>query len=139
MSPEDLARIHAAAFTDQRPWSAAEFADLTDSAHVFLAACPQAFALGRCIAGETELLTLATLPEARGQGLGRKMLRCYHDAALQRRGESSFLEVAETNHIAIRLYESEGYTQTAKRPNYYRLTTGQRVGALIFSRPLNRQ
>ena len=139
MSPEDLAHIHAKAFTTQRPWSAAEFADLTDSAHVFLVECGQAFAIGRCIAGETELLTLATLPEAQGQGLGREMLRRYHDAAMQREGESSFLEVAETNHIAIRLYESEGYTQTAKRPNYYRLTTGQRVDALIFSRPLNRQ
>lgn len=139
MTPEDLAQIHAAAFNDQRPWSAAEFASLTDSPHVFLVTEQRCFALGRCIAGETELLTLATAPDMQSQGLGRRMLRQYHDAALQRGGQSSFLEVAETNHIAIRLYESEGYTQTAKRPNYYRLTSGKRVDALIFTRPLNRQ
>lgn len=135
MTPDALARTHAEAFTDQRPWTAAEFADLLSSPHVFVVGDADSFALGRVIAGEAELLTLATAPATQGQGKGRDTLRAYHQVASTRGAQDGFLEVAETNRVAIRLYQSEGYSQTAKRPNYYRLTNGQRVAALILNRP----
>jgi ribosomal-protein-alanine N-acetyltransferase len=134
--PDALAQTHARAFTDQRPWSAAEFADLLTSPHVFLVGDATSFALGRVIAGEAELLTLATDPDAQGRGLGRATLAAYHTAAQARDADTAFLEVAETNTTAIRLYETAGYARTAQRPDYYRMRDGQRVAAIIMNRAL---
>ncbi|MBR9650874.1 GNAT family N-acetyltransferase [Thalassovita aquimarina] len=134
MTPEALARLHRAAFTTQRPWSEAEFRDLLASPHVFLVETDHAFALGRVIAGEAELLTLATDPAYQRQGQGRMVLQLYHDEALRRRAETFFLEVAENNLPAIALYRANGYAKTAERPNYYRQTDGSRVAAWIMTR-----
>ncbi|SEQ09694.1 ribosomal protein S18-alanine N-acetyltransferase [Thalassovita taeanensis] len=136
MAPEDLARLHAAAFTTLRPWSAAEFETLLASPYVFLAAQPQGFALGRVIADEAELLTLATDPAHRRQGLGRDLLHRYHDTAQQRGATTTFLEVAEDNQPAIALYHSDGYAIMAQRRDYYRTTQGTRLAALIMRRAL---
>lgn len=134
MIGEDLARIHGAAFVQQRPWSVAEFADLLASPHVFVETTGAAFALGRVIAGEAELLTLACIPEAQSQGLGRQVLQRFHNAAAQRNADTAFLEVAANNDRAIRLYESEGYLLVANRRDYYQLTNGQRMDARIYRR-----
>ncbi|MCG7493616.1 GNAT family N-acetyltransferase [Thalassobius sp. Cn5-15] len=134
--PDALAQTHARAFTDQRPWSAVEIADLLSSRHVFLIGDTTSFALGRVIAGEAELLTLATDPDAQGGGLGRATLATYHATAQARGAATAFLEVAETNIAAIRLYETAGYTRAALRPDYYRMQKGQRVAAIIMNRIL---
>lgn len=136
-SSADLAQIHAAAFTDQRPWSAAEFADLLARPQVFVVSDTAGFALGQIILDEVELLTLAIAPDHQGQGHGRRMLEAYHQEAVQRGGLSSFLEVAESNGKAIRLYETAGYAHLAKRERYYRLTDGQQAAACVMKRDLN--
>lgn len=136
MTPDDLARLHAAAFRDQRPWSAVEFSELLDSHLVFLAEVPHGFALGRVIVDEAELLTLAVDPNHQHQGLGRRAMAQYHQIASSKGALSSFLEVAETNDTARKLYDSIGYRQIALRPNYYRLTNGKIVGAVSMSCPI---
>ena len=136
MTPEDLAELHRAAFTTQRPWSESEFRDLLSSPHVFLVATDWAFALGRVIAGEAELLTLATDPAHQRQGQGEAVLDLYHAEAVRRGAESFFLEVAENNLPAINLYLKSGYVQTAIRPDYYRQPDGSRVAAWIMTRHL---
>ncbi|WP_323779676.1 GNAT family N-acetyltransferase [Thalassovita sp.] len=136
MKAEELARIHRDAFTAQRPWAASEFRSLLSSPHVFVVFSDHAFALGRVIAEEAELLTLATEPEYQRQGQGRTVLDLYHAAAQERGAETSFLEVAENNLPAIKLYRTAGYEQTAIRPGYYRQPDGSAVAALILSRSL---
>jgi len=76
MTPDSLASLHARCFTTPAPWSAASFAAFLADPAVFLIADPQgrAFLLGRVIAGEAELLTLATAPESRRLGLARDLL-----------------------------------------------------------------
>ncbi|MHA7850628.1 GNAT family N-acetyltransferase [Roseovarius sp.] len=132
-----LARLHDRAFAGQsRAWQASEFAALLDSEHVFAMGEPRAFALGRVIADEAELLTLATDPASRRQGLGRACLAAFEDEARRRGAVQAFLEVAETNGAAVALYLAAGYQQSARREGYYRLDDGRRADALILTKKL---
>lgn len=136
MTPQDLARLHAAAFTMPRPWSAQEFTDLLASPHVFLTAVPHAFAMGRVIADEAELLTIATDPAKRRQGLGRSCLTTFESMAQARGATSAFLEVAADNPAALALYLGNGWRISGTRPRYYHAPDGGRVDAQILSKTL---
>lgn len=136
MTPEDLAALHGRAFSRQRPWNAPEFASLLDAPSVFLVHDDHAFALGRVIVDEAELLTLATDPNHQRQGLGRKLLTAFHHCAQTRGARRAFLEVAADNAPAIALYQGAGYAQDGRRPGYYHMTHGAHVDALIMSRAL---
>jgi ribosomal-protein-alanine N-acetyltransferase len=120
VTPDELAAIHAAAFTEApRPWSAAEFADLLASPLCFLCAEPGGFALGRAVAGEAELLTIAVRPEAQGQGKGGALLAAFLAEAARRGASRCFLEVSERNAPAIALYRRAGFALAARRRHYY--------------------
>lgn len=138
MTPEALAALHAAAFTAPPPWSAASFAALLDSPQVFLVAEPQgrAFALGRVVAGEAELLTLATDPGARRRGWARACLEGFDAEARRRGADTAFLEVAEDNAAARALYAATGWQSAGRRPGYYPGPAGTRVAALILCKSL---
>ena len=132
MTPEALAQTHARAFAPLRGWSAQEFRDLLDSPHVFQVSHNNAFALGRVIAGEAELLTIAVPAECQRQGLGRHCLLAFESRARALGATSSFLEVAEDNDAALALYRVAGYRQIARRMNYYSRPDGEKVSALIM-------
>ncbi|PKQ12235.1 MAG: ribosomal-protein-alanine acetyltransferase [Alphaproteobacteria bacterium HGW-Alphaproteobacteria-1] len=120
MTPETLATVHARAFAGQgRAWSAAEFAALMASPLVFVTGDTRGFALGRVIADEAELLTLATDPGHRRQGHARACLSAFAAEASARGADTAFLEVAEDNAAALALYDGAGFTQTARRAGYY--------------------
>ncbi len=130
-----LADIHAASFETPRPWSETEFAGLLSMQGVFLVTGDgPSFALGRYVAEESELLTIAVSPEARGQGLGRRMLNAYDAAARTQGARASFLEVAADNVAAISLYLSEGYSESGRRKAYYTAPDGAKIDALIFEK-----
>lgn len=134
MTPADLARLHALCFSSPPPWSAASFGALLASPHVFLCCGPEgnAFALGRTIGPEAELLTLATDPASRRQGRARALMHEFEREALARGASSLFLEVAENNAPALALYAECGFVQAGRRPNYYRARDGQPVAALLL-------
>ena len=136
MTPLQMAKLHAAAFTTQRPWSEAEFATLIESPHVFIITDPYCFALGRAVADEVELLTLATNPNQQRHGHAQRCLKRFHQEARARQASTALLEVASDNQAACRLYENNHYSIFAERPNYYHRPNGQRIAALIMSRPL---
>jgi len=138
LTPQALAALHARAFTTPPPWSAAAFAGLLDSPLVFLTADPEgrAFALGRVVAGEAELLTLATDPGARRQGLARAQMAEFDRAAQARGAITAFLEVAEDNAPARALYAACGWLPQGRRAGYYRAPGGACVAALILCKSL---
>lgn len=136
MTPEALARLHAAAFTMPRPWSAAEFRALLDSPGVFLAGDGEGFVLGRALAGEAELLTLAVHPAARRRGQGRRWLNAFEAEARARGAEEALLEVAADNAAALALYHSAGWREAGRRPRYYRPAQGPRIDALLLRKGL---
>ncbi|MFU1605403.1 GNAT family N-acetyltransferase [Sulfitobacter pontiacus] len=128
-----MARIHAAAFVQDRAWTAQEIADLLASPFVTHLAEPQGFTLTRLIAGEAELLTLAVDPAAQRQGIGRRLLQRWMNG-LETQADTAFLEVAADNTAAIALYTSAGFRQTATRRGYYQRKDAPSVDALILSR-----
>ncbi|WP_461469811.1 GNAT family N-acetyltransferase [Pararhodobacter sp.] len=138
MTPDALAHLHAQCFTVPAPWSAASFASLLDSPHVFLCADPEgrAFVLGRVVAGEAELLTIATHPGARRAGLGRALMQAFEAEARARGAEGAFLEVAETNAPARALYAACGFAEAGRRRGYYAAAGGATVDAMILCKSL---
>ena len=135
-TPEALARTHARAFAGEgRSWSAAEFAALLDASHTVLAGDARGFALARVVADEAELLTVATDPGHRRQGLARAALCAVAAEALARGAVRIFLEVAEDNIAAVALYGACGFERVGRRADYYLRGAG-RVDALIMARPL---
>lgn len=131
-----LAAIHAAAFTLPPPWPAAAIAAVLATPGAFVCATPQGFAIGRALAGEAELLTLAVRPAARRQGIGRRLVTDFLRRAAAAGAEAAFLEVAADNLAAIALYRGFGFAETGRRRGYYRGEGAAAVDALVLSRPL---
>lgn len=134
MTPEMMASIHQSAFTTQRPWSASEFRALLDSDHVWTVnSGDHCFALGRTVAGETEVLTIATDPSKRRQGLAKACLQSFLSESDARKTETVFLEVDATNIGAIALYSGFGFQETGRRQGYYRHPNGVPSDAVIMT------
>ncbi len=129
-----MAALHAASFTAPRPWSAPEFADLLASPHVFACAESAGFILGRVVVDEAEVLTLAVDPAARRQGLGRRLVAAFLDAARARQATRAFLEVAADNDAALALYLQAGFAICGRRTGYYALKSAPAVDALVMER-----
>lgn len=119
MTPEDLAALHARCFDTPRPWSAHEFASLLEGRGTFLLEAPQGFLMGRAIAGEAELLTVAVDPKARRAGTGRALVAAFAGKAAAMEAEEAFLEVAHDNLAARRLYQAKGWLEAGVRRRYY--------------------
>lgn len=137
VTPEALAALHARAFTTPRPWSAEEFSGwLVDPLAFLLLEGDAGFLLGRAVAGEAELLTVAVAPEARGRGLGQRLVSRFLYQARLRGAEVAFLEVAEDNAPARAVYSKAGFTESGRRRGYYRSPGGHPVDALVMRRVL---
>jgi ribosomal-protein-alanine N-acetyltransferase len=134
MTPEALARLHAACFTAPRPWSAAEFTDLLADPGVTLETAPDGFLMWRRAGPEVELLTLAVDPSARRAGTGRGLVRRFLEAAGRAGAEDAFLEVAADNAPARALYASEGFAEIAVRPRYYARQHQPPLDAVVMRR-----
>jgi [ribosomal protein S18]-alanine N-acetyltransferase len=136
VTPTVLAQFHARCFTVPKPFSVAAFEELLAFEYNFLCSLPQGFALGRAIADEAELLTLAVDPDHRRHGTGRALLGRFEAEAMARGADRAFLEVAAGNHAAIMLYSTRGYTESGRRKGYYRHPTLPPEDAILMERRL---
>ena len=93
------------------------------------------FVLARKAPGEEELLLIAVRPEARGKGLGRKLIELFTDSARQSGAEQVFLEM-RANNPAEGLYRSCGFAPIGQRRDYYRTLSGETLDAITFARKL---
>ncbi len=136
MTPADMAALHALCFTTPRPWSTAEIAAFADDPLCFTLIETESFLIGRAVAGEAELLTLAVAPQARRRGIGAKLVQRFLYQARLRSAAHAHLEVAATNIPAITLYAATGFAQTGHRPGYYRPPGLPPIDAIIMSRAI---
>lgn len=134
--PAHLAKIHAACFTHTRAWGTAEFCELLQNPTSILAAQTSGFALGRVVADEAEILTIAVLPNLQRSGIGRTLLAGLEATARSAGATRMFLEVSHENQGAITLYQNAGFTQTGLRKGYYSSSDGSKTDALILSKRL---
>jgi ribosomal-protein-alanine N-acetyltransferase len=136
-----LARAHAEAF--DASWTAQDIAALMHGSGAFAIlsqdedGAATGFILGRALAGEAEILTLAVAPSARRAGLGRALVEALAGQACALGAEALFLEVAADNAAAIALYDSAGFTGAGRRKAYYARPGGPRMDALILRRRLD--
>jgi ribosomal-protein-alanine N-acetyltransferase len=98
---------------------------------------PRGFILGRALAGEAEILTLAVAPTHRRRGLGRALLEAAMGVCGTLGAETMFLEVAADNAAAIALYEAAGFAPAGRRKAYYARPGRAAVDALVLRRELN--
>ena len=71
------------------------------------------------VAGEAELLRIGVDPACRRQGIGRILMERFVLLCAKRETPDVFLEVRQSNHPAISLYEQFGLEIVGKRKNYY--------------------
>ncbi len=135
-TPQEMARIHAAAFLQSRPWFAEEFTSLLESPLCFASGDRRCFALVRVIADEAELLTIATDPEFQRRGLARALMQDWQTLAQSRGAKTCFLEVAADNCAAIALYLSEGFAACGRRSGYYGRRNAAAVDAIVMQKDL---
>lgn len=83
-------------------------------------------------AGEGHILNLCVASDVQGQGLGRFMLDRLMDIAEHHSLRAVFLEVRPSNHIALALYETAGFQEIGRRPNYYPAREG-REDAIVLA------
>ena len=136
MTPVELARLHGVSFVTPRAWSEAEIVDLLANPLCFVLEAPLGFLLGRVVAGEAEVLTLAVDPAARRQGVGAVLMERFLEEANTRGAQVAFLEVAADNDAALGLYKGAGFAQTGRRRRYYQRPDGSTVDAITMQRPV---
>jgi ribosomal-protein-alanine N-acetyltransferase len=84
---------------------------------------------------EAHILNVCVAPAAQGQGHGRRLLEHLLKLARWQRSERVFLEVRPSNPHAVALYESVGFNEVGRRPNYYPAQRG-REDALVMAMEL---
>ncbi|NLS12711.1 ribosomal protein S18-alanine N-acetyltransferase [Vibrio sp. SM6] len=84
------------------------------------------------IVGEVTLLNLAVAPKAQGQGFGQRLLTGFIEQCDAASAESAWLEVRESNHTAIALYQQAGFNEIDRRRGYYPTSNGKE-DAIIMS------
>ncbi len=136
MTPAALAALHQRAFPNNRAWDAPEFSALLAQPGVRVLGDDRAFIMIRQVLDEAEVLTLATHPDHRRQGLARSRLSAAESDLSQSGTRSVFLEVAEDNAAAKALYVAAGYQCVGKRPNYYLPKNAAPVAALVLRKDL---
>lgn len=129
------AAIHAAAFPPGEAWDAAAFADLLvmPGAHGLIDPAG-GLILTRHVVDEAEILTLATLPAVRRQGIGARLLARALDAAAADGVTRMFLEVSAGNQAARGLYAAAGFLPCGRRRRYY----PDGSDALVLQRTISR-
>jgi [ribosomal protein S18]-alanine N-acetyltransferase len=93
-----------------------------------------AFVMVQTVAGEADILTIATEPDHRRKGLAATLIRALVNRMGERGVSRITLDVAEDNAPARALYTVHGFTEDGRRPRYY--TTGRDVpvDAVLMSR-----
>jgi ribosomal-protein-alanine N-acetyltransferase len=121
-----LAALHRACF--ERPWDEAAMAQFTSAPGTLcligsLGDGASRVACGLLIArkadDEAEILTFGVTPPCRNQGLGTALLQTAVERLRASGAKRLFLEVADGNEAALRLYRSCGAAPVGRRQGYY--------------------
>ncbi len=133
MTPEEVARIHQAAFAPDRGWCPQEVRDLLRNPHVSLHAVTDGFALVMTVAGEAELISLAVHPDAQRAGRGSQLMHLWMTGV---DAHTAFLEVSADNAAALALYAAHGFVVTGRRAGYYARPGSTAVDAVLMKSAL---
>lgn len=120
-----LAAIHQSCFTGKGAWSSQTFEELMAFSTHYLCVDFQndqtvtGFILYNVVMDQSEIITLAVLPDFRRKGVAANMIDAMLCALIQQKVHRSFLEVNQDNEPAIGLYLRCGYAKIGQRLHYY--------------------
>ena len=136
-----VAAMEKVIFKDD-PWSIGQFKEEISNNGItrhYLVACDSnhkiiGWAGGMCAAegADTDVLTVAVVPDFRLRGIARHMVTSLIDWAYSKKSPTIFLEVEKNNLPAQALYISEGFAVISVRPDYY----GPGISALVMAKVL---
>ena len=131
---EAVLSIEFAAFS--HPWTRGIFLDCIKSGYecwlMFLGDQQVGHGVLSAAGDECHLLNLTVKPQSQSNGLGGKLLEHLMLQGSERGAETAFLEVRESNHPAVRLYERFGFNEIGRRRDYYP-AVGGREDALVMA------
>lgn len=141
-----IGALHVECFDD--PWSEKSIAEVLASPGVFAylavtpgqqggGGMPCGFAIARVSGDEAELLSIGVGQDWRRRGIAHRLIDSVLAAIDARRVRRLYLEVAEDNEGARRLYATYDFVQVGRRDGYYRRRDGS-VAALTMCRPVGR-
>ena len=131
---ESVAAIEIAAYAF--PWTHGIFADCLRAGYDCWVLARSAEIVGYGIlsaaAREAHILNVCVSPGEQHRGFGRRIVLRLLDLARWHHAERVFLEVRPSNTHAIALYDTMGFNEIGRRPNYYPGKRG-REDALVMA------
>jgi ribosomal-protein-alanine N-acetyltransferase len=94
-----------------------------------------AYAIVMVVLDESHLLNIAVASSYRNQGVAKWFLLKLIENLQTQKIHHVYLEVRQSNQIAIRLYEQLGFKQVGVRPDYYPTETGKE-DAILFTKEM---
>lgn len=124
-------KIHQQCF--EKAWHEKEFADLLNLPTSRLWMNEKGMLLCSHVSDEMEILTFGVIPKYRHLGEGTLLLKQMFQYAKENNIQKIFLDVAEDNVPAIKLYEKMGFSPMNRRKSYYQ---NGKKDALIYVKVL---
>ncbi len=142
MEPEDVAVVAAVeARAYEFPWSEGIFRDCLRAGYVCCVAEIDHIVIGYSImstgAGEAHVLNICVSDLYRCRGIGSSLLEHMLEFAKSLQVVDVFLEVRPSNTVAVRLYQSRGFSQIGVRRGYYQ-AVGGREDAVVLRKVLTK-
>jgi len=136
MTPFEMAKLHSLSGGHTRPWSEIEYKNLLDTNISRLFHTNNGFLIGRIMALDAEIINVIIHPDYRRLGKASKLISSFEKEAKDTGSSRCFLEVAESNSSAKKLYSALGYLKVGQRHNYYNFVDGRKDDAVILSKEL---
>lgn len=117
-----VSRIEEETFS--MPWSAKDFLEMIQCEYAYYVVAKEADEiLGCCgirnMCGDGEITNVVVKDACRRKGIGEIMVRGLMEQSRELGVRNYTLEVRESNHAAICLYEKLGFTVEGRRKNFY--------------------
>lgn len=126
LTPHDaLAVYEVASLSFPKPWTVQDFRYFLEQPSCYALGIANsentivAYFLGLLVSGDLDIVSIATVPEMRRQGLGDTLLsHAQRDTQVQK----MLLEVDTLNESALNLYKKHGFKLMGVRKKYYENT-----------------
>ena len=136
MTPFEMAKLHLLSGSLTRPWSESEYKILLSTDTIRFFYVENGFLVGRLIEPDAEILNVIVHPKYRRLGKARYLIDKFEKEAKEEGSSKCFLEVAESNSRANKLYQSLNYLSVGKRKNYYEFVDGRKDNASILAKEI---
>ena len=136
MTPFEMAKLHLLSGSLTRPWSESEYKILLSTDTIRFFYVENGFLVGRLIGPDAEILNVIVHPKYRRLGKAKYLIGRFEEKAKEAGSSKCFLEVAESNSRANKLYQSLNYLSVGKRKNYYEFVDGRKDNASILTKEI---